>query len=692
MTRARGRRGPGLRGLMGLLRPDVPSLLFALVVTGIIAIGVAATREDTPSTYRAPTLAVAQAPLICTSGPLTVAWSIGPLDGVTTPKVTGVTLYGLSAGCAAYPVTVSLTDGSGAVLASKEASANTAVDGVLVVRFDAPVAIPPIEGIAITVPDTLELAVAFGGPGSGSVTSGEGLGGIAIDCPAIRCSTFFDPGDVVTLRAATDGTMPASRFDGWRGAVCTEGDQTGATCTFTITAPTTVTALFGIETTIEIPPLAAPGPIEFTTGQDVGSVVGEGSAGSGRTIVVRILRLGDVTAATGAGGFPFEATAGTLVVDISVFYLDNGEPVPGPYTICLAGNEPERLWHFLGGAWSDVTFDPPDDYSTGSDGVARVCGRVESLSPFVVARWAGPRTLTVNVTGSGSVSAVPAGPLYPVGTSVTLTATPDPGWTFSGWTGRVCSGTGACVVRMNADRTVGATFTRTFGGGGGGVAAAGVTLRRSAGTIVFGGAVTLSTRLAPVGAAVGSGGYVGRTVALERSTGTGWTRIATLVTGVDGTAATRIRPIRNADYRVVFAGDGAVGAATSAVGRVNVRYAVTLRPKVGRAPVTIGRTGYVDLVATVRPEPTAGSAAGSAAGSVASPSVARPRVTFDLFRRVGTRWSLLTRTTVAANARGVATWRFRPPASGRWAIRAAARTSSSNFESVFTPLLEVRVR
>lgn len=686
MTRVRGRRGQGLRGLVGLLRPDVPSLLFAFVVTGIIAIGVAATRDETPSTYRAPTLAVAQAPLICTSGPLTVAWSIGPLDGVTTPKVTGVTLYGLSADCARYPVTVSLTDGTGAVLASKEASANTAVDGVLVVRFDAPVAVPPIEGIAITVPDTLALAVAFGGPGSGSVTSGEGLGGIAIDCPAVRCSTFFDPGDVVTLRAATGGTEPASRFDGWRGAVCTEGDQTRATCTFTITAPTTVTALFGIETAIEIPPLTTPGPIEFTAGQDFGFLVGEGTAGT-RTIVVRLLRLADVTASTAVGALPFEATEGTLVVDISVFYLDNGEPVPGPYTICLAGNEPDRLWHFFGGAWSDVSFDPPADYSTGSDGVARVCGRVASLSPFAVASWSGPRTLTVNVTGSGSVSAVPPGPTYPVGTEVTLTATPDPGWTFAGWTGRFCAGTGSCVVRMNADRTVGATFTRTFGGGGG-VAAAGVTLRRSAGTIVFGGAVTLSTRLAPVGAAVGSGGYVGRTVALERSTGTGWTRIATLVTGVDGTAATRIRPIRNADYRVVFAGDGAVGAATSAVGRVNVRYAVALRPKVGRAPVTIGRTGYVDLVATVRPEPTAGSVA----GSVASPSVARPRVTFDLFLRVGTRWSLLTRTTVAANARGIATWRFRPPASGRWAIRAAARTSSSNFESVFTPLLEVRVR
>jgi hypothetical protein len=41
---------------------------------------------------------------------------------------------------------------------------------------------------------------------------------------------------------------------------------------------------------------------------------------------------------------------------------------------------------------------------------------------------------------------------------VTLSATPDSGSTFVGWSGGGCSGTGACNVTMNADTAVSATF------------------------------------------------------------------------------------------------------------------------------------------------------------------------------------------------------------------------------------------
>ena len=40
---------------------------------------------------------------------------------------------------------------------------------------------------------------------------------------------------------------------------------------------------------------------------------------------------------------------------------------------------------------------------------------------------------------------------------VPLTATPDTGYSLSAWTG-ACTGTGACTVTMDADKTVGATF------------------------------------------------------------------------------------------------------------------------------------------------------------------------------------------------------------------------------------------
>lgn len=79
-------------------------------------------------------------------------------------------------------------------------------------------------------------------------------------------------------------------------------------------------------------------------------------------------------------------------------------------------------------------------------------------------------TLTVNTdgTGSGTVTKSPDAAMYDFGTVVTLTATADAGSEFAGWSGGGCSGTGTCVVTMNADITVTATFNEETGGGGGG--------------------------------------------------------------------------------------------------------------------------------------------------------------------------------------------------------------------------------
>ena len=76
-------------------------------------------------------------------------------------------------------------------------------------------------------------------------------------------------------------------------------------------------------------------------------------------------------------------------------------------------------------------------------------------------------TLTVNKTGSGTVTSSPAGincgatcnADFASGTSVTLTATPASGWSFTSW-GGACSGTGACIVTMNSAQNVSATFTQ----------------------------------------------------------------------------------------------------------------------------------------------------------------------------------------------------------------------------------------
>ena len=74
-------------------------------------------------------------------------------------------------------------------------------------------------------------------------------------------------------------------------------------------------------------------------------------------------------------------------------------------------------------------------------------------------------TLSVTASGTGTVTSSPSGvncgstcsASYSSGTSVTLTATPAAGSTFTGWSG-ACTGTGSCVVSMTAARSVTATF------------------------------------------------------------------------------------------------------------------------------------------------------------------------------------------------------------------------------------------
>jgi uncharacterized repeat protein (TIGR02543 family) len=80
------------------------------------------------------------------------------------------------------------------------------------------------------------------------------------------------------------------------------------------------------------------------------------------------------------------------------------------------------------------------------------------------------QTFQLNVskkgTGSGSVtpstgsitwSGTTGTATYNYGTSVTLTATPNPGKIFTGWSG-ACTGRGTCTVTMNSAQSVSATF------------------------------------------------------------------------------------------------------------------------------------------------------------------------------------------------------------------------------------------
>lgn len=92
---------------------------------------------------------------------------------------------------------------------------------------------------------------------------------------------------------------------------------------------------------------------------------------------------------------------------------------------------------------------------------------VGSTSAALTQTVGAAEVLTVSVTGSGTVRSSPSGincgstcnAGFTSGTQVTLTPTPAHGWQFASWSG-ACSGSGSCVVTMNAAASVTATFTK----------------------------------------------------------------------------------------------------------------------------------------------------------------------------------------------------------------------------------------
>ena len=103
---------------------------------------------------------------------------------------------------------------------------------------------------------------------------------------------------------------------------------------------------------------------------------------------------------------------------------------------------------------------------TGTDGVdfrsseyATVADR-PSLEVTYSTNTVTQYTLTVNAGSNGSVTLNPAGGTYPAGMVVQLTAVPNTGYAFSGWSGALSGTTNPITITMDGNKTVGAAFSQ----------------------------------------------------------------------------------------------------------------------------------------------------------------------------------------------------------------------------------------
>ena len=269
------------------------------------------------------------------------------------------------------------------------------------------------------------LVISKAGTGTGSVTSSPS----GISCGS-TCSAAYTSGTVVTLTASAD---TSNSFAGWSGGGCAGQGS----CAVTMSAAKTVTATF----------TAPPSPTDYT---------------------LTTLKSG----------------AGTGYVTSSPSGISCGTTCSSDYTsgiVVTLASTPDSGMTFVG--WSGRCS------GTGS------CAVTMNAATTVTANFGKPATAyhwrmsivkskrkTSDVEGNGTIKSSPAGidcgttceADYTDGTTVTLTATPDSGSSFTGWSGGGCSGTEACIVSANSDTAVTASFasnsaaTSGDSGGGGG--------------------------------------------------------------------------------------------------------------------------------------------------------------------------------------------------------------------------------
>ena len=280
-----------------------------------------------------------------------------------------------------------------------------------------------------------QLTVAVTGTGSGSVSSAPP----SINCTYVTsaagstvgqpCSAFLPDGTNVTLAASAAAD---STFVGWSGPCSGTG-----TCTVVMDSAKTHTAVFnktaGYKVVVGILRGVLGGDGTVTSSPAGINCGGSCSAtyASGTTVVLT------ATPATGSrftgwGG----ACGGTGVCTLFVnsTFIDPSIPTPMPNVTASFERTTVTMLSVTtaGTGGGTVTSSPTASYCVSIPGQSQIC--------------------SIGIICGSSCRAS-----YPVGTVVTLSAIPNNNSIFVGWVG-ACSGTVSCVLTMNTDQTVGATF------------------------------------------------------------------------------------------------------------------------------------------------------------------------------------------------------------------------------------------
>jgi len=318
--------------------------------------------------------------------------------------------------------------------------------------------------------------------GAGTVTSSPA----GVQCTG-SCTANFSTGTSVTLTA-----QPASgySFTGWTGAcsgtaacVVALSSTQSVVATFTSNAPNTNLVMLNIvgSGTVSSNPAGIQCSANCSAAFPAGSSVtlsaqpasgysfsGWGGACSGTTTCTVVMSATQTMTANFAANPPPPGNQ-TLSLNIA----GSGTVTSSPSGInctssCTASFTTGTTVNLSAQAATGYTFAGWSGACTGAAGCAVVMSAAETATATFVSTPPPNQTLNLTISGSGTVTSSPAGvnctascaASFASGTTVTLSAQPASGNTFSGWSG-ACSGTGTCTVLMSAAAAVTATFAST---------------------------------------------------------------------------------------------------------------------------------------------------------------------------------------------------------------------------------------
>jgi uncharacterized repeat protein (TIGR02543 family) len=302
-------------------------------------------------------------------------------------------------------VTLTATPNTGSSFAGWTGACTNA-SGVCVVTMEAAKTV----NATFNIGSTFALNLTKSGTGTGNIFSPSG-----INCGSI-CTADFAPGTVVELTAESDR---GSVFAGWDGACAFR--QSNTTCAITINADTTVSALFDALGSLEV----------AVNGLPSGSSAPLQVSGPNSTETPTVL--------TGTSQFYNNIASGIYTVTAPNVLVSGINYIP---------NLASQTANIFAGA--------------GGSQVVTVSYRIQTVALDVTKSGTGTGSISSDIPGIDCGANCKAN--FDQGSKVTLTAKPDAGSSFTGWTGAGCSGTGDCTITMNAISSVNAEFSsKTFG-------------------------------------------------------------------------------------------------------------------------------------------------------------------------------------------------------------------------------------